>query len=258
MSQGLTRYVPLKTVISYFLDQYKKSDADEDMLWIIGMRGLTELNYDISAEPKTVRLPVQPNMTVRYPRDLLSWTKIGIMDEKGQVSSLKINNASINYMERYESANRIGALTPDINDGASSISQFPAFLNFYTHGYYNNYFGVTGGLVQYGECRVDDANRVIILNTDFKYSSILLEYISSPVQDPDFTVDLALQEAVIAFIAWKLKLGTAQEFYGEMIKSRRRLPGKKNYATGIKSVYTAETELGDTLHVHNQWTNNIS
>lgn len=225
MSQVLSRYIPLKQVVSYFMDQYKKSQGDEDMYWILGMRALAELNYDISACPKTTRLQVLPNMTVNYPSDLLSWTKIGVMDERGQVNTLKINNSLTTF--RDTNPNRLSALTPDINDGASTISQFPAFLNFYTNGYYNNYFGVTGGLVQYGECRVDDANRVIILNTDFKYSSILVEYISAPAMDPDFTVELALQEAVIAFIAWKLKLGTAQEFYGEVIKSRRRLPGKK-------------------------------
>lgn len=225
MATVLSRYVPLKTIVSYFLDQFKKSDADADLLWIIGMRGLTELNYDISASPKTVRLPVNANMTVTYPGDLLQWTKIGIMDEKGQVNALKINNSLTTF--RDNNPNRLSALTSDINDGACSLSSFPMFLNSYNNGQYTNLMGVSGGLVQYGECRVDDKNRVIVLNTDFKYSSILLEYISAPEMDPDFTVDLALQEAVIAFMAWKLKLGSAQDFYGEVIKSRRRLPGKK-------------------------------
>src|SRR6267154_1693144 len=89
----LGKYVPLKMVIAFFLDQYNKSEGDFDRMWILGMRGLVELNFDISAEPKTVRLPVLPNFTVALPNDFLSWIKIGIMDSHGQVSTLKINNS---------------------------------------------------------------------------------------------------------------------------------------------------------------------
>jgi hypothetical protein len=223
---ALGRHVPLKMVVAYFLDQYDMSDGDEDKLWIIALRGLVELNYDISAEPKTVRLPVGANMTVQYPSDLLTWIKIGILDSNGQVSTLKINNALTTFRDTNPA--RLGSLnSPDITDTMLNMTSAPIFFNYYNNGYYNNFYGIGGGLVQYGECRVDDKNGVIILAPDFKYSSILLEYISSPERDEDYKVPLVLQEAVIAWLAWKTKKGSAQEFYGEVTKSRRRLPGKK-------------------------------
>jgi hypothetical protein len=222
----LGKYIPLKMVIAMFLDQYDKSNADEDRLWILGMRALVELNFDISAQPQTVRLPVEQNFTVKFPSGCLNWVKIGILDAQNQVSTLKINNALTTF--RDDNPNRISKLnSPDINDSIGSLAGAPIFFNFYNNGYYNNFYGIGGGLVQFGECRVDDRNQVVILDHHFKYTSILFEYISAPQKDPDFKVELALSEAVIAFIAWKLKMGTAQEFYGEVTKARRRLPGKK-------------------------------
>ncbi len=55
----------------------------------------------------------------------------------------------------------------------------------------------------------------------------MFEYISSPQRNGDYMVETALQEAVIAFIEWKAKLGTYDMWIGAQINARRRLPGKK-------------------------------
>lgn len=219
------KYIPLKTVVAYFSDQYDKSEGDQDRFWILGLRALIELNYEISAEPKTVRLPINWNKTVNFPIDYLSWSKIGLLNSAGEVSTLKINNGLTTYKDT--NPNRIDYMTPNINDSTSSMVNAPFFFNYwYNDGYYN-LFGSDNGLVQYGECTVDEANQLVVLPIDFRYDNILFEYISSPERDDDYRVPLALQEAIIAFIAWKLKLDTAQNYYGEVTKARRRLPGKK-------------------------------
>lgn len=226
MGTFVSKYAPLDDIVTMFMDQYDKSEGDRDRFWKIGMRGCVELNYEISAEPKTTQEPVQPNKTVFFPNGCLSWTKLGLIDAKGQISTLKINTALTTLRDL--NPLRLNAIAiPQVMSGVQALPTANAFLNYYNNGSYDNYFGIGGGLQQYGECRVDEKNRVVIMPADFPYSSILFECISSPEMDPDFTVDLALQESIIAFIAWKLKLGTAQEFYAEAIKSRRRLPGKK-------------------------------
>lgn len=230
----LGKYIPLKTVVSYFSDQYDKSEGDQDRFWLLGLRGLVELHQDISGEPKTIRVPINPNMTATFPTDCLTWTKIGILNANGEVSTLKINNALTTY--RDNNPNRISQLTADINDAATNLVNAPFYLNYYYNEGYYNLFGAGSGLVQYGECRVDDANQLVILPMDFKYSSIIFEYISSPERDQDFKVDIALQEAIISFIAWKLKLDSAQNYYAEVTKSRRRLNGKKVTLQGINQV----------------------
>lgn len=221
----LSQYIPLKTVVSYFLDQYGKSDGDQDMYWILGMRGLVELNYDIAAQPKTVRLPVLANKTVPFPADLLSWTKIGLLNSHGEVVTIKVNNALTTF--RDTNPNRLEDLTPNVNNSVGSLAYAPFYLNYYYNNGYYNLFGVGGGLIQYGECNVDERNRIILMPSEFKYQNIILEYISSPEKDNDFTVPLALQEAVISFIAWKSKLAPYDEYIAAKINARRRMPNKK-------------------------------
>lgn len=245
MSQSLTKYVRLADVVDLFLDQYDKSQGDQDMYWKLGMRALIELNYEISAEPKTTQEPVQANGTVVFPSDCLMWTKLGLIDQNGQISTLKINQALTTLADL--SPNRNATLnSPQIVSGINTLANAPVFLNYYNDGYSHNYYGIGGGLIQYGECRVNDKDRVVFMPSGFPYSSILFERISAPEMDPDFTVDLALQEAVIAFIAWKKKLGTAQEYYGEVLKARRRLNGKKITLQEINQVIRESS--GGYLH----------
>lgn len=221
----LGKYVPLKMVVALFSDQYDKSEGDQDRFWLLGLRALIQLNFDISAEPKTVRLPVNPNQTVNFPIDCLSWTKIGLLNSAGEMSTLKINNGLSTLKDN--NPNRLAYLTPNINDSTSSLVNAPFFFNYwYNDGYYN-LFGSDNGLVQYGECTVDEANELVVLPSDFRYDNIMFEYISSPLKDEDYKVQLALQEAIIAFIAWKLKLDTRDNYIAEAINARRRMPGKK-------------------------------
>jgi len=222
---GAEKYIPLKTVVSYFLDQYKKSNDDFDRSWIMAFRGLVDLGLDISWEPKTVRIPKNANQTVTLPSDYIGWSKIGVLNNVGEVSTLRVNNALTLY--RDTNPNRLSQITPDVQSGLPLILGFPFFFNYYDNGLYYNLFGVGGGLIQYGSCRVDEKNKVIVLEPDFLYDSIILEYISSPQMDGDYCVEIQLQEAVIAFIEWKQKLNTDQNYYARKIEAQRRMPGKK-------------------------------
>lgn len=221
----LGQYTPLKTIVSYTLDETDKSIGDFDKAWILGVRAVADLTSDFAGLPKTVRLPVLGNKTVPYPADCNSWIKIGILDENGQVNTLKINNSLTTF--RDNNPNRLDDLTADINSSIGNLALVPYYSNFFWGGGSYQLFGYGGGLVTYGECRADDANRVIILDPNFRYDSIIVEYISAPEKDTDYQVLTCLQEAVIAFIKWKLKLGTEQSYYAESIKARRRMPKKK-------------------------------
>ena len=221
----ITPYTPLRTVVSYCLDETNRSVADEDKLWILGLRALTDLNFDISGQTKTVRIPVAANKTAPFPYDCMSWSKIGLLDEKGQINTLKINNALTTY--RDDNANRLDYLTADINNGNASQALVPYYANYYYGGGVYQLFGVGGGVITYGECKVDETNRLVILPPDFRYDSVMFEYKSSPEKDQDYQVMTILQEAIIAFIKWKLKLGSYQEWIAECTKARRRMPKKK-------------------------------
>jgi len=220
-----TTYTPLKRIVSYFLDEKNLSHDEADKAWIIAFRGLVLLNQSIAAEPKTVRLPVEGNKTVSMPSDCISWSKIGILNSNGEVSTLKINNALTTFADTNTS--RLGKLTPDVASSYPLLISSPYYYNYGYNGQYQAFFGIGGGLVQYGECRVDEKNRLVILNPEFRHDSIIFEYLSSPQNDNDYEIQTCLQEAVIAFLSWKFNLGSRQDFYGAAIEGRRSLPGKK-------------------------------
>lgn len=218
-------YVPLKTIVSYTLDENNSSDGDFDRLWVLAFRALVDMLFDITAEPITVRLPVNGNQTVNFPSDYLSWVKIGILNADGQVSTLKINNAISTFKDN--NPNRLSQLDPDITDKLPILLNSPFYVNYFYNGMYQPLFGVGGGLIQYGECRVDEENRIVVLSPHFKYTHIIFEYLSSPQRNGDYTVPIQAQEAIIAFIKWKNKTGTREEYIAEKIAARRRMPKKR-------------------------------
>lgn len=232
MSIGI--YTPLKTVVAYALDEENKSFGDADKLWILGLRGLVDMGFDVAGQTKTVRLPVLPNKTVPFPADLISWSKIGLLNEKGEINTLKINNSLTTF--RDVNPNRLEDLTPNINDGVNIVPPNPYYANYYYGGNSYQLYGAKNGIITYGDCRIDALNKVIVLNMDFKYDSIMLEYLSSPMKDDDYQVPTCLQEAIIMFIRWKLKLAKDYEYYAELTKGRRRLPNKKVLLQSINQV----------------------
>lgn len=220
----LGKYVPLRMATAFFSDESDKSEGDQDKYWLLALRALIELNYEISAQPETFRIPLNGNKTANFPAGCLSWTKIGILNEAGEISTLKINNALTKWKD--QSHNRL-PFTADINDSVIGLGNSPIFLNYYYNNTYNNLFGIGNGLIQYGSCTVDDANELVVLSPDFRFDSIMFEGIFAPQREEDYKVPLALLEAVIAFIKWKMKMCSAQEYYGEVTKARRRMPRKK-------------------------------
>lgn len=234
MPTDITQYVPLKTIISYCIDETNESIGSFDKCWILGFRALVDLFLDVIAEALTVRLPVSGNKTVAFPSDYISWVKIGILNEIGEVSTLKINNALTTFKDT--NPNRLEQINGDINDAAPLLLGSPFYLNYYYNNTYQPLFGVGGGLIQYGECRVDDENNLIVLPPDFRFDSIILEYISSPQKNGDYTVPIVAQEAIIAFIKWKSKTGSRDEYYAAKVEARRRMPKKKVHLQQINQV----------------------
>ena len=225
MTNDYQKYIPLKRVVGYFLDQYNLSHDEMDKAWIISFRALQDLNQQIAAEPKTIRVPISGNKTAPFPQDYLSWTKIGILDGNGQVSTLKINNSLTKL--NATSPNRLDYLTADIATSLPYLAGNPYFYNYYYNGVYQILYGVGGGLIQFGECTVDEKNNIMIFPPNFQYDSVILEYLSSPQDDDDYQVQTVLQEAIIAFIEWKYKFQPREMYYAAAIIARRTLPGKK-------------------------------
>lgn len=215
------KYIPIKEIVSMALDECDKGMGDFDKVWVLAFRGLESCHFNIAAEPKTVRLPINGNKTVTLPADYVSWVKIGLIDQNGQVSTLRINNSLTTFMDN--NPNRLELLTADVNNGWLGNIENSPFLNYYQDGLYTPIFGVGGGLIQFSECRVDERNNIIILPANYRFNDLLLEYISCPQRDDDYVVDRRLREPLITFIKWKLKLDTDTNFYARLVEARRQM-----------------------------------
>lgn len=226
MPTDITRYVPLMRVVSYCIDELEKGDADRDRMWIMAFRGLVVMGIATSWEAKTIRIPVNANKTATIPSDYISWTKIGILNQNGEIATLTVNK-SLTKLDDLR-PNRLSLITGDVTTDPSTLTANPFYLNYFSGNTYTPLFGaIQNGVISYGDCRVDEANNVIVLSPSFQYSSIVLEYLSSPEKDVDYQIELCLQEALIAFIKWKLKMGSQQEFYAAWTEGRRALPEKR-------------------------------
>lgn len=234
MNTDIEQYVPLKTIVSYMVDETNESIGSYDRAWVLAFRALVDMLFDVTAEAITVRLPILGNKTVPFPEDYLSWIKIGILNENGEVSTLKINDALTTYKDT--NPNRIERLTSDVNDSAPLLLGSPFYLNYYYNNTYQPLFGIAGGLIQYGEVRVDDKNNLLVLPPDFRFDHVIFEYISSPKKNGDYHVPIVAQEAIIAFIKWKSKTGSRDEYYGAKVEARRRMPKKKVHLQKINQI----------------------
>lgn len=218
----LQQYTPLKTIVSYFLDENGKSMGDFDSAWIMAFRAYSDLGFDIAFEPESFRLPVNGNMTVTLPAGYIKWTKIGVINASGEVSVLKVNTSLTKF--RDNNPNRLTDITPNVPDfDAASFAGSPFFYNYYFGNSYSPYFGIGNGLITYGDCVVDEKNKIIVLEPNFQYPDVLVECIVSPQSNGDYQIQTVCQEAVIAFIAWKMKVGSEQDYYLRKVEARRRL-----------------------------------
>lgn len=227
-------YIPMMQVVALALDECDKDESYLDKAWLLGLRCMNQLLFDVMGQTITIRLPVLPNQTVPFPADLISWTKVGLLDDKGQINTLKINNALTTY--RDNNPNRLEDLTPNINNSIGNLALIPYYSNYYYGGGCFQLYGVGGGVITYGECKVDEANRVIVLAPDFRYGDIMLEYLSSPQKNNDYQIPSCMQEAIIAFIKWKMKLGAREEYYAAVTQGRRSLPKKKVILQSVNQI----------------------
>lgn len=213
------KYISIKEVVAQACDEYNADDFDK--AWGFAFRGLESMHFNIAAEPKTVRLPINGNKTVTIPADYVSWVKIGLIDNLGQVSTLRINNSLTTF--RDNNPNRLELLTADVDSGWSGNNSVTPFINYYNNGSYTPLFGIGNALIQFGECRVDEKNNVIVLSPDYKYDDLLLEYISCPEKSTDYMVDRRLRESLVTFIGWKYKKDTDTNFYARLTEARRMI-----------------------------------
>lgn len=197
MTKQTARYVSIDKVVNEYISEANLTDSQFLRLWNLAVRGLELMNYSFAAQPISRKLGILPNKIVELPGDYVDWCKIGVTNDLGEIAALKVNEGLSSY-----AATETDRLSQ--NEAVYNTEKYNlVFQNYNLDGTYVNLFGVNGGMDRVGECKVLNEDGVIVLNPDYAYDHIILEYIPSPVANSDYLMPVLLQEALISWLRWK-------------------------------------------------------
>jgi hypothetical protein len=200
MSLQNRQWVDLDECINFYLDEAELSVHKYLKCFNLAFRAMDELGIDFFYTVKSVKLPVNPNMTVNLPEDYINYTKVGILNDRGEVIPLYYNNKLTTY----------ASLSPDRATKTQDNSLFnfyspinAIFYNYWNGDTFGNLYGLPSGSPFVGSFKIDNANGVILLTAGYQFDYILLEYISTPKQGQTYYVPIQFREAIIAYLRWK-------------------------------------------------------
>lgn len=194
------QWISVEECITSYMDEAELSNHKYFKLWHIAFRGLTELGLDAFYVVKSVKLPVNANLTVTLPADYLSYSKVGVLNQQGEIITMSVNN---NLTVAFDlSPNRLEQ-TQD-NSIPTQLSQNGIWwFNWWNGNGYSNIYGLPSGSPFIGSFKIDNANGVIVLSENFSYPYVMLEYTASPQEGGEYYLPIQFKEALIAYLRWK-------------------------------------------------------
>lgn len=196
----IERNVKLSDCVNMYIDESRQSSRDFRRLWVLAFRGLTDIGLDVSWAPKSTLIDVNDNLTATIPSDFIDWVRIGVFNSFGEIATLRVNEELTTYKDN--NPNRLSDIQSQVGQDANYL-QYPYWWGGWDDYGYEHYYGAGSSLIQAGECRFDKSNNIIVLDPYFAYDQIVLQYISMPMMDDDYAIDLKAQEALIAWLRWK-------------------------------------------------------
>lgn len=194
------QWVSLDDCITSYLDESEQSNTKYFKLWNLAYRALTELGLDFFFSVKSVKLPVNPNLTVTLPEDYLNYTKVGILDNQGQIIPLSVNNNLTTSFD-LQPTRLEQVVDPTIVTAYSP--QGIVWWNYWNGYGLSNLYGLPSGSPFVGQFKIDAGNGVVVLDINFTFDYIMLEYIAAPMPGGEYYVPVQFKEAVISYLRWK-------------------------------------------------------
>lgn len=195
------QFVSINDCVTAYMDESEQGVHKQFKLTQLAFRAMDELGLDFFYRVKSAKLPVNSNLTVNLPQDYLNYSKVGVLNSKGEVVPMIYNNKLTTYAD----------LLPDRLEKTQDYSLFnwssPAtgvFYNFWNGSTFGALYGVPSGAPYVGSFKIDEYAGIILLNELFNYEYIILEYLAAPTSDGlDYYVPIQFKEAIIAYLAWK-------------------------------------------------------
>lgn len=242
------RYIPIEQVVQFYISEANLTDAHFLRLWQIAVRGLEMMGWSFAQEPVTRKLSVLPNLIVELPGDYIEWCKVGVLNDRGEVATLKYNDNLTGYAatESDRTTQAVGQYS-----GLDTLSNF---RNFYYNESYVNLLGLPYGTENLGEFKVLQDEGIVILNKDYQYDHIILEYLPSADYNTELLMPVMLREALISWIRWKEKQSMPS---GRRVNNGTRQLDRKDYYTDLRNAKALLrkfrlTTANDVIRINNR------
>jgi len=198
MSQHLS-YVTLESIVQDYLTEGELPNHKYFKVWHLAYRGMEQLGLDAFYKIQTVKLPVNSNYTAVLPADYVNWTKVGVLNDNGEIIPLYQNDKMTTFADlsstRLEQTQDNTLWDWDVNN----------WNNYWNGQAFINIYGTPSGAPFVGSFKIDNENGVMLLDEKFKYEYVMLEYVASPQQGQEYYVPVQFREALIAWLWWKDK-----------------------------------------------------
>jgi hypothetical protein len=253
MSASINSYIKLKEIVYGYSEAAKQSESEFLRLWRLCFTGFKQMGLNAFWQPKTQILTVEPQKVAYWPDDCIQWIKIGQFNWQGELQTLRVNEQLTTFHADMD--NRLSDITPEIQDCEGVLqSQYWFDGQGFWYGPYSSQerpFGLHSRMIQYGECVVDVTKRMIILNTDYQYPQVVMEYVSAPEMDGDYAIPLQFEMATRTFLAWQdiaylpatshINNNTVM-MRGRMFKAQLRLAKKMYKPVRMQELYQVAIE----------------
>lgn len=211
------------------------SNTSESLIYRYARRGLRDISQDVGYRIKSAKIPVdsETQSASADVRGLVDITKVGVVGSDGMLYVLA-NNKNINFSKSSLGGETVDK-TPTSTPGGSSDSDFDQFVfhNYFANGTYGQLYGLGGGQ-RYGEYRFNRHENRIEFSSNNNLTEVVIEYLFDPAQESDPEIAPQLEEALIAYIYYRLierkssvpiseKQRARKEYYNELRKGKARM-----------------------------------
>ena len=194
------QYIKLDKIVSYYLDQSQTPESGRFRIWNLAVRCINHLAKEFSLYPRTVKLGILPNKTVELPHDYFKWLKVGVINEQGEIATLKYNKDLTTYASDYDE--RIESISPSYVTEYSTRN-VEVYRNYFFNDCQYHLFGIPAGTTYLGGFTIDKSKSLLVLSPDFFFDEIVLEYVSIPSPGSDYMVPSEFTETIISWCGWK-------------------------------------------------------
>jgi hypothetical protein len=242
-------------------DDYASSASDYAMR-NFALRGIREFGFDVQPRVRSIKRSVHAsNNTITLPDDFVDIVKLGVVDDNGVIrafaenKNINISQKLVDPLSTSESSDvggdnftntgnrrvlsdnnindREDDQTSTISDGNNDDLDWYVFENYLYQGGLGRLYGLGGGKLR-GNYRINyDQNRIEI-DSEAGVTEVVLEYISDAARSSDPVVHVYAEEALRAYVYYKIverkssvpageKQRARAEYYNERRKARIRL-----------------------------------